>query len=225
MRVHYLRIILVLMIAFVLLISQGCMRINFIGEGRKDKERQEKSAQPKGPLDEEPRIDTQGDVAVEIRFAGITFREDLAFNVEIKNRSAKLGQYPFDKNSTLANDLGTQVQASMWEISFISASGDTLSGTIYFPAKDASGKPLISQEVRNLTLKIEDLAGIPERVFQWSISPGQGREGERTIEKILWVDEDGVMHLSFPSLWRGIKNTFRKIQSGGKVNEASKSFF
>ena len=223
MRVHYLRIILVLMIAFVLLISQSCMRINFNGEGRKDKERQEKAAQPKGLLDEEPRIDTQGDVTVEIRFAEITFREDLAFNVEIKNRSAKLDQYPFDKNSTLANDQGTQVQAFMWEISFISV--NTLSGTIYFPSKDASGKLLISQEVRNLTLKIEYLAGIPERVFQWSISPGQGREGGKTIEKILWVDEDGVMHLSFPSLWRGIKNTFRKIQSGGKVNEAAKSFF
>jgi len=213
------------MIAFVLLISQGCMRINFIGEGRKDKERQEKAAQPKGPLDEEPRIDTQGDVTVEIQFAGITFREDLAFNVKMDAHSVEIVRYRLNKMSTLANDQGTQVQPSMWEISFISVSGDTLSGTIYFPSKDASGKPLISQGVRNLTLQIEDLAGIPERVFQWSISPGQGREGERTIEKILWVDEDGVMHLSFPSLRRGIKNTFRKIQSGGKVNEASKSFF
>lgn len=225
MRVHYLRIILVLMIAFVLLISQGCMRINFIGEGRKDKERQEKAAQPKGPLDEESRIDTQGDVTVEIQFAGLTHRGDLAFNVKIDTHSVKLSQYKLDKMSFLANDQGTQVQASMWEISFISVSGDILSGTIYFPSKDASGKLLISQGVRNLTLKIEDLAGIPERVFQWSISRGQGREGERTIEKILWVDEDGVMHLSFPSLWRGIKNTFRQIQSGGKVNEASKAFF
>src|SRR4030042_6114977 len=103
MRVHYLRIILVFTIAFVLLISQGCMRINFIGEGRKDKERQEKAAQPKGPLDEEPRIDTQGDVTVEIRFAGITFREDLAFNVKIDTHSLKLSQYKLDKMSFLAN--------------------------------------------------------------------------------------------------------------------------
>ena len=225
MKVNYLKIILVLMIAFVLLISQGCIRKNFIGEGRKDKERQEKAAQPKGPLDEDPRLDTQGDVTVEIQFAGLTHRGEFAFNVEINNRSAKLGRYPFDKNSTLANDRGTWVQASRWEITFISVRGYTLFGTIYFPATDASGKPLISQAVRNLTLKIEDLAGIPERVFQWSISRGEGREGKRTIEKILWVDEDGVMHLSFPSLWRGIKNTFRLIQSGGKVNEVSKSFY
>ncbi len=225
MRVHYLRIILLLMIVFVLLISQGCMRINFIGAGQEDKEKRSKAVQPNSLLDESPRKDTQGDVTIEIRFAGITYRGDLAFNVEINNRSAKLGQYPFDKNSTLANDLGTQVQASMWEISFMSVSGATLAGTIYFPAKDASGKPLISQGVRDLTLRIEDLAGISERVFQWSISPGQGREGKRTIDKILWVDEDGVMHFSFPSLWRGIKNTFRQIQSGGKVSEAPKSFF
>ena len=225
MRIHCLKFILVLATALVLLINQGCIRIHFAGEGQEDKGKQLKMMGQKGPLDEEPRIDTQGDVTVEIRFAGITFREDLAFNVKMDAHSVEIVRYRLNKMSTLANDQGTQVQASMWEISFISVSGDTLSGTIYFPSKDASGKPLISQGVRNLTLKIEDLAGIPERVFQWSISPGQGREGERTIEKILWVDEDGVMHLSFPSLWRGIKNTFRQIQSGGKVNEASKSFF
>src|SRR4030042_5390882 len=104
MRVYYLRIILVLMIAFVLLISQSCMRLNFSGEGRKDKERQEKAAQPKGPLDEEPRIDTQGDVTVEIRFAGITFREDLAFNVKMDAHSVKFVRYRLNKMSTLAND-------------------------------------------------------------------------------------------------------------------------
>ncbi len=179
MKVQYLKFFLVLMIAFVLLISQGCMRINFIGEGREDKERQEKADQPKGPLDEKPRIDTQGDVAVEIQFAGLTHRGEFAFKVEIDNRSTKLGQYAFDKNSTLANDQGTRVQASKWEVSFISVRGYILSGTIYFPSKDASGEPLINQEVRNLTLKIEDLAGIPERVFLWSISRGQRSAREK----------------------------------------------
>ena len=46
MRVHHLKIILVFVIAFGFLISQGCARIHFTGESREDKERQEKADQP-----------------------------------------------------------------------------------------------------------------------------------------------------------------------------------
>ncbi len=225
MRVHYLKIILVFMIAFGLLISQGCMRINFIDKGQADQEKLPRPDRLKDLLDASPRIDQQGEVTVEIRFAGVTYRGNVAFNIKIGTHAVKVGEYALDEMSTLANDLGTKVQAIKWEISFISADGTSLWGTIYFPPKDASGKPLIGKGVRNLTLKIEDLAGIPERVFEWNLSREQGKKGERAIDKILWVDEDGVMHMSFPGLWRGIKNTFRQIQSGGKASEASKSFF
>ena len=163
----------------MLLFSQGCARMHFSGEGRDTKEKLPRAERPKGPLDELPRIDHQGKVSVEITFAGVTYREDVAFHVKIGTHAVKPSEYALDEMSTLANDLGTKVQASKWEITFMSAAGTSIGGTIYFPSKDASGKPLIAQEVRNLTLKIEDLAGIPERVFQWNVSPGHGREEKR----------------------------------------------
>jgi hypothetical protein len=208
MRAHYFKVMLVIVVAFVPLISQGCMRINFIGEGREEKEKRSGAVQPKGLLDEEPRKDIQEGVSLEIRFAGITYRGDLAFNVEINSRSAKLGQYPLDKDSTLANDRGPQVQATKWEIWLLT--DHQVFGTIYFPAKDASGSPLLAQGVRNVTLKIEKLAGIPERVFQWDVASGSA--GGKAIEKIFWADNDGEMHVSFPALWRAIKNNLRQIQ-------------
>lgn len=164
------------MIAFVFLISQGCMPTNIIGGGQEGREERSKAVRPNSLLDKSPRIDTQGEVIIEIRFAGLTFGGNLAFNVEIAPL-VKLGQYSLNQMSTLASDLGTRVQASRWEVSLIVASGDYLTGVIYFPAQDALARPLISKDVRNLTLNIKNLAGIPERVFRWNISPGhRGRE-------------------------------------------------
>ena len=212
MRADYFKVMLVIVVAFVLLIGQGCMRINFIGGGSEDKEKRSKAVQPQGLLDEAPRKDIQEGVSIEIRFAGITYRGDLAFNVEINSRSAKLGQYPLDKDSTFANDRGTRVQATKWEISLLT--GHQVFGTIYFPAEDASGSPLLAEGVRNVTLKIGKLGGIPERVFQWDVASGSA--GGKAIEKICWADDDGEMHVSFPALWRAIKNNLRQIQYEGE---------
>ena len=60
MGAHYFKVMLLIVVAFVLLISQGCLRINFVNEGREDKEKGSKAVQPKGLLDEASRIDTQG---------------------------------------------------------------------------------------------------------------------------------------------------------------------
>jgi len=212
MRAHYFKVMSVIVVAFVLLISQGCTRINFITEGREDKEKRSKAVQPKGLLDEASRIDTQGEVTIEIKFAGLTYREDLAFNVKMDSHSVKLGQYPLDKMSTLSNDKGLQVKASKWEITLLI--DHQAFGTIYFPTKDASGSPLLAEGVRNVTLKIEKLAGIPERVFQWDVASGSA--GGKAIEKILWADNDGEMHVSFPALWRAIKSNLRQIQYSGE---------
>lgn len=221
MRAHYFKVMLVIVVAFVLLINQGCMRIHFIGEGREDKEKRSKAVQPKGLLDEAPRTDTQGEVTIEIKFAGLTYREDLAFNVKMDSHSVKLGQYPLDKMSALSNDKGIRVQASKWEISLLT--DHQVFGTIYFPSKDTSGNLLLAPGVTNVTLTMEvpigtpeivELGGTPKRIFQWNVPPGS--EGKKATEKIFWADDDGGMHVSFPALWRAIKNNLRQIQYSGE---------
>ncbi len=174
--------------AFALLIGQGCAHVHFGDEGREDKDKLPKANRLKGLLDESPREDSQGEVTIKVRFAGVTYREDVAFNVEIGTHAVKVGEYALEEMSTLTNNLGAKVPANKWEITFMSADGISLWGTLYFPSRDASGKPLIGEGVRNLILIIEDLAGIPERVFQWGLPRKHGKWGERTIDKILWVD-------------------------------------
>jgi hypothetical protein len=186
MRAHYFKVMLVIGVAFVVLISQGCMRINFIGEGREEKEKRSGAVQPKGLLDEASRIDTRGEVTIEIKFAGLTYREDLAFNVKMDSHSVNLGQYPLDKMSALSNDKGIRVQASKWEVSLLI--DHQVFGTIYFPSKDTSGHLLLAPGVTNVTLTMEGPIGTPERVevelgrsskwmFQWNVPPGS--EGKR----------------------------------------------
>lgn len=209
-RIEYLKIISLIVIAFGLLINHGCMRIYFV-EGKEEKGKELKMAGQRGLLDESPRIDTQGDVTIEIQFAGATIRGYLAFNVRIVDTpSVKLGQYRLDKMSTLSNDQGTLVRPSMWEISFLSASGRYLSGTVYFPSKDASGRLLLAEGVRKVTLRIEELAGISERIFEWDVSAGSTEK--RAGEKILWVDDDLGMHVSFSNFWRAVKNALKPDQ-------------
>jgi hypothetical protein len=193
------------------------MQMNLIGEGREEKEKRSKSIQPQGLLDEAPRMDTQREVTIEIKFAGLTYREELAFNVKIDTHSAILAQYPLDKMSVLFNDRGIQIQPSKWEISLLT--DRRVSGTLYFPTKDTSGNLLLAAGVRNVTLRIEmpinpsemiELGGTPKRIFQWNVPPGDG--GKRAVEKVFWADNDGDMHVSFPALWRAIQNNLRQIQ-------------
>ncbi len=165
MRTPSFKIVLVIaMVGFFF--SQGCMRTYFT-EARENKTKLLKVTEQRNLLDDSPRIDSEGDVRVEVRFAGLTFRENLAFSVTMDSRSATFGQYPLAKMATLANDRGAQVQAVMWEI--LLSIDHRIDGTIYFPSKDASGDALLGEMVRKVTLKIEGLAGIPELVFQWNV--------------------------------------------------------
>lgn len=183
------------------------MRMYFV-EAKEDKGKELKKAGQWRLLDESLRTDSQGDVTIEIRFVGITIREDLAFNVKITGHSVKLGQYPLDKQSILSNDKGKEVQPSKWEISYLSMDG--IYGTVYFPAKDASGSPLLAQNVNTVTLTLKELGGIAERVFQWNLE-GKGAKG-----KIFCFDDDFGMHVSFSNFWRAVKDALKPAQKESK---------
>jgi len=180
MKIWYLKIIVI--VPILLLVLQGCMLMHFIDDHHskmmghdskshadsKDVGHQGRAHEPIGFLDQEPRKDHQGDVTAEIQFVGLTNQGEIAFRVKMDSHTIRLDQYLLDQSSTLANDQGVKVKASTWETS--RPSKHHVSGTLYFPSKDASGKVLFGPGTRKVTLMIKGLAGISERVFQWNVS-------------------------------------------------------
>jgi len=178
------KLIIAIIVLFSLPALSGCMLMHFIDNhhskmmrhdskgdsGDKHGEIRSRGHQPIHPLDVEPRKDMQGGVAVEIRFAGLMRQGEIAFVVKMNTHSADLTQYSLDQLCTLINDQGIEVKASRWETS--RPSGDHVSGTLYFPVQDTSGRMLLAHGVQKLILRFKDVAGISERVFQWNLISG-----------------------------------------------------
>ncbi len=109
----------------------------------------------------------QGGVAVEIQFDEVTDKAELAFRVKMTDHSSYFEFYKLEQTSSLTNDQGAEVSASRWRPT--SPDRQHVIGKIYFPAKDPAGKPLLGHGTGKLALKIKDLGGIPERVFEWKV--------------------------------------------------------
>lgn len=86
----------------------------------------------------------------------------------MNDHAAGINQVALDNLAALGNDQGTQVQAKRWQS--IALSPQRVSGTLYFSGKDDSGKPLLAHGVQKVTLRIKDMAGISERIFQWNLT-------------------------------------------------------
>jgi hypothetical protein len=187
MRVKNSKLVVIASILLgAVLISPGCMLMHFVGDhhgdhhsgmmghgtknhgGEKDTEHRVGASQQTGPLDKMTRTESQGGLKVEIQFTEVTEKGGLAFAVRISDHVIGLSQYPLGKGATLSNDHGTQVHPSNWLGTILSP--QYLIGTLYFPPKDASGRPLLAHGVRNVTLRIKDEAGISELIFQWNLS-------------------------------------------------------
>ena len=163
----------------VVLILQGCMLMHFMddhhsgmmGHGKESHEgKKEGEHQSAVLLDRNLRTDSRGGIIVEIQFRELTEKGELAFTVRMNDHVPGTNEYALDNLAILANDQGIQVQASRWQS--ITLSAQRVSGTLYFPAKDDSGKPLLGHGVHNMTLTIKGLAGIRERVFRWNVASG-----------------------------------------------------
>jgi len=180
MKNWYLKIIMV--VPILLFGLQGCMLMHLMddhhsrmmGHGTKKHEGQEDTGHQAGVsqqtdlLDKRLRTDSQGGLRVEIQFKEVTEKGELAFAVRMNDHVVGINQYALDNLSTVANDQGTQVQATRWQS--IALSPQRVSGTLYFPGKDDSGRPLLPHGVRNVILRIKDIAGISERIFQWNLT-------------------------------------------------------
>lgn len=178
MNIKNLKIIIIApVLSLALLINPGCMLMHFMddhhsgmmGHGKETHEgKKEGEHQPAVLLDRSLRTDSQGGMIVEIQFRELTEKGELAFAVRMSDHVVGTNQYALDNLATLGNDHGTEVQASRWQS--ITLSAQRVSGTLYFPAKNESGKSLLAHGVRNVTLRIKDMAGISERIFQWNLT-------------------------------------------------------
>ncbi len=176
-------IIFASILSLAVLISPACMLMHFMGDHHegmmgheaknheKDKDTGGHAAhQQAGLLDKRLRTDSQGGITVQIQFKELTEKEELAFMLKLHDHVVGINEYALDNLAILVNDGGTQVQASTWQS--IALSPQHVSGTLYFPAKDDAGKPLLGHGVHNMTLTIKGLAGIRERVFRWNVASG-----------------------------------------------------
>lgn len=175
-----------LVLLLILMVNPGCMLMHFMGDhdghhegmmghGSKTQEKDKTAGHHEanlqsGLLDSRLRTDSQGGITVQIQFKELTEKGELAFAVRMNDHVSGINQYALDNLAFLANDQGTQVRPSRWQS--ITLSEQRVSGTLYFPAEDNSGRPVIVHGIRSVTLTIKSLAGIPERIFQWNLAPG-----------------------------------------------------
>ena len=120
--------------------------------------------------DDRLRKDVQGGIAIEIRFERIGDKGELAFQVRITDHPFYSELYKLDETAFLINDQGSEVPASRWGPS--SPDRQHVTGKIYFPGQDPAGKAMLGPATGKIIVKIKNLGGIPERVFEWVLVSG-----------------------------------------------------
>jgi len=112
-------------------------------------------------VEEVPKIDQQGAVAVEITPININNPgSTLDFQVSLNTHSVDLSMN-LASLATLTTDPGHSVQALLWEAP---RGGHHVQGKLSFPA-DADGAPLL-EGAHKLTITLKNL-DVPERIFVW----------------------------------------------------------
>lgn len=116
---------------------------------------------PAGWVEQQPQIDQQGAVAIEItpvklNNPGSTLDFEVRMNTHSVDLSMNLAEL-----AMLSTDTGKTVQATKWDAP---AGGHHVSGKLSFPAS-VDGAPLLDG-VKKLTLRLKNVDA-PERVFVW----------------------------------------------------------
>ena len=87
------------------------------------------------------------------------------FHVAMNTHAVDLDQYDLRALAVLRTDQGTDMRPSAWDAP---KGGHHREGTLTFPAQGPDGKNLLGPNVREITLIIRDVAGVPERTFRWT---------------------------------------------------------
>jgi hypothetical protein len=88
------------------------------------------------------------------------------FEVAMDTHSVDLDGYDLKKLAVLRADGGEEVSPSAWDAP---KGGHHREGTLTFPVKAPDGKRVIGPDTRRIQLIIRDVAGVPERSFEWKL--------------------------------------------------------
>lgn len=97
-------------------------------------------------------------VRVEIMPAQLIPGQPAQFKVQMTTHSVELN-YDMVKLSTLKDDTGREYQALKWDGD--PPVGHHRKGVLEFPA--------IAKDTKSITLYIKNIAGVPERLFKWTL--------------------------------------------------------
>jgi hypothetical protein len=141
--------------------SPGAGRDSELVGGNEPAEQADSSPRPQ----DASRVDRQG--AVEFVVTPMDTadgsEELLRFDVSMNTHSVDISM-DLAQLSTLATDLGLQIDADSWT----GGSGHHVSGQLIFPMRIPDGSALL-EGAQEITLTIRDIDA-PERVFRWQIS-------------------------------------------------------
>jgi len=104
-----------------------------------------------------------GQVTIKVTWAGPT--SGLVFRVAMDTHSVDLDQYDLSTLAKLRTGQAAGVGPSAWTAP---KGGHHREGTLTFPTQGPDGKDLLGPTVREITLSIRDVAGVPERLFTWT---------------------------------------------------------
>jgi hypothetical protein len=110
------------------------------------------------------QTNTGGQVTVAVTWQGST--AEPAFTVVLDTHTVNLDRYDLRLLAVLRTDQGQEARPLGWDAP---AGGHHREGRLTFPATTIDGSPLFDPSVRAIELVIRNVAGVPERVFRWSL--------------------------------------------------------
>jgi hypothetical protein len=106
----------------------------------------------------ESKVSDQKDVRLEIIPVKLVPGSQAQFKISMNTHSIELN-YDMVKLSTLKDDRGREYQALKWKGA--PPAGHHRSGVLEFTS--------IARDAKSITLRIINIAGVPERIFEWKV--------------------------------------------------------
>ena len=106
----------------------------------------------------------EGEVTVTVTWRGVSAGP--VFVVAMDTHSIDLDSYDLKDLAVLKINAGQGLRPIAWDAP---KGGHHRSGALVFPATPADGGLSIDPDALTMTLVIRDVAGVPERIFQWTL--------------------------------------------------------
>ena len=110
------------------------------------------------------QVSEGGQVKLTVTWQGATAGP--VFTVVMDTHSVDLDGYDLGQLAVVRTDPGREARPIGWDAP---GGGHHRSGTLTFPTTRDDGTPIIGPTARTLELLIRDVAGVPERSFQWAL--------------------------------------------------------